>query len=140
GFAERADYVPKRDATVVARMRAAGAIVLGKTNVNDGKPLYERPRNPHDLERTPGASSSGEAAIIAAGGSPLGLGSDSGGSLRRRSPTRHERQHARSKVRTRSSKRRCRRGSMRRSRSQRSTGDVRAWAWIGSWRPRRQAS
>ena len=82
GFAERADYVPKRDATVVARMRAAGAIVLGKTNVNDGRPLYERPRNPYDLDRTPGASSSGEAAIIAAGGSPLGLGSDSGGSLR----------------------------------------------------------
>jgi len=82
GFAERADFVPKRDATVVARMRAAGAIVLGKTNVNDGKPMYERPRNPYDLDRTPGASSGGEAAIIAAGGSPLGLGSDSGGSIR----------------------------------------------------------
>jgi amidase len=82
GFAERRDFVPKRDATVVARMRAAGAILLGKTNVNDGSPVYERPANPHDLARSPGGSSSGEAAIIAAGGSPLGLGSDSGGSIR----------------------------------------------------------
>src|SRR5207245_9683299 len=59
GFAERADIVPKRDATVVARMRAAGAIVLGKTNVggratvgheDDGARLYERPRNPYDVQ------------------------------------------------------------------------------------------
>ncbi len=63
-------------------MRAAGAILLGKTNVNDGSPVYERPRNPYGLDRIPGASSSGEAAIIAAGGSPIGLGSDSGGSIR----------------------------------------------------------
>jgi amidase len=82
GFEERRDFVPKRDATVVARMREAGAILLGKTNVNDGSPVYERPANPHDLTRSPGGSSSGEAAIIAAGGSPLGLGSDSGGSIR----------------------------------------------------------
>jgi amidase len=82
GFAERSQFVPKRDATVVARMRAAGAILLGKTNVNDGAPVYPRPNNPHDLGRSPGGSSSGEAAIIAAGGSPLGLGSDSGGSIR----------------------------------------------------------
>ncbi len=82
GFAERAQYIPKRDATVVARMRAAGAILLGKTNVNDGSPVYSRPNNPYDVSRSPGGSSSGEAAIIAAGGSPLGLGSDSGGSIR----------------------------------------------------------
>ena len=82
GFAERAQFVPKRDATVVARMRAAGAILLGKTNVTDGAPVYPRPNNPYDLARSPGGSSSGEAAIIAAGGSPLGLGSDSGGSIR----------------------------------------------------------
>lgn len=82
GFAERERYVPKRDAVVVARMRAAGAILLGKTNVSQGAPVYPRPNNPRDLTRTPGASSSGEAAIIAAGGSPLGLGSDSGGSIR----------------------------------------------------------
>ena len=82
GFAERSQFVPKRDATVVARMRAAGAILLGKTNVNDGTPVYSRPNNPYDLARSPGGSSSGEAVIIAAGGSPLGLGSDSGGSIR----------------------------------------------------------
>jgi amidase len=82
GFDERRAYVPKRDATVVARMRAAGAILLGKTNVNDGAPVYARPANPYDIHRSPGASSSGEAAIIAAGGSPIGLGSDSGGSIR----------------------------------------------------------
>ena len=82
GIEQRRDYVPKRDATVVARMRAAGAILLGKTNVVDGAGIYPRPNNPYDLARTPGASSSGEAAIVAAGGSPLGLGSDSGGSIR----------------------------------------------------------
>lgn len=82
GFAERADHRPERDAAVVARLRASGAILLGKTNVTQGAPVYERPNNPHDLTRTPGASSSGEAAIIAAGGSPMGLASDSGGSIR----------------------------------------------------------
>jgi amidase len=82
GFEQRRDFVPKRDATVVARMRAAGAILLGKTNVNDGSPVYATPHNPHDLTRSPGGSSSGEAAIIAAGASPIGLGSDSGGSIR----------------------------------------------------------
>ena len=82
GFVESAGRIPKRDATVVARMRAAGAILLGKTNVRADNPVYGPTRNPYDLERTPGGSSSGEAAIIAAGGSPLGLGSDSGGSIR----------------------------------------------------------
>ncbi len=82
GFEHRAGYVPAVDAPVVARMRAAGAIVLGKSNVTEGAPLHPRPNNPHDLSRTPGSSSSGEAAIIAAGGSPLGLASDSGGSIR----------------------------------------------------------
>jgi amidase len=82
GFEERRAYLPSRDATAVGRMRAAGAILLGKTNVNDGSPVYARPSNPHDATRSPGGSSSGEAAIIAAGGSPLGLGSDSGGSVR----------------------------------------------------------
>ncbi len=82
GYAERAEFIPKRDATVVARMRAAGAILLGKTNVGSGAPVYPPPRNPYDAARTPGASSSGEAAIVGAGGSPLGLGSDSGGSIR----------------------------------------------------------
>ena len=82
GYPERRGHRPARDATAVARMRAAGAILIGKTNVQEGAPLYPRPNNPHDRSRTPGSSSSGEAAIIAAGGSPMGLGSDSGGSIR----------------------------------------------------------
>src|SRR5213078_2824780 len=78
-----------RDATVVARMRRAGAILIGKTNCPPGgvgeeswRSVHGGTRNPYDINRTPGGSSSGEAAIIAAGGSPLGLGSDSGGSIR----------------------------------------------------------
>lgn len=89
GIAERATLVAGSDATVVARLRAAGAIVLGKTNVppwgggiETDNPVYGRSNNPYDLGRTPGGSSGGEAAIIAACGSPLGVGSDSGGSLR----------------------------------------------------------
>jgi len=81
--------IPDRDATVIARMRDAGAILIGKTNCPPGgiggdswNPLHGGTRNPYDIARTPGASSSGEAAIIAAGGSPLGIGSDSGGSIR----------------------------------------------------------
>jgi amidase len=79
---ERREHVPKRDATVVSRMRAAGAIMLGKTLDGESNAVYGPGHNPYDLSRSPGASSSGEAAIIAAGGSPLGLGSDSGGSIR----------------------------------------------------------
>ena len=82
GYPERRDHSPSRDATAVARMRAAGAILIGKTNVREGAPLHPRPNNPIDVSRTPGSSSSGEAAIIAAGGSPMGLASDSGGSIR----------------------------------------------------------
>jgi amidase len=81
--------IPDRDATVVARMRAAGAILIGKTLCPPGgvggdswNSLHGGTRNPYDIARSPGASSSGEAAIIAAGGSPIGLGSDSGGSIR----------------------------------------------------------
>jgi amidase len=89
GVAVRATVNPTRDATVVARLRAAGAIVIGKTNlppwgggsetVNE---LFGRTNNPYDLDRSASGSSGGEAAIIAAGGSPLGLGTDSGGSIR----------------------------------------------------------
>ncbi len=79
---ERRDYVPRRDATVVARMRAAGAIVLGKTKPQADADIHPAPKNPYDASRSPGGSSSGEAAIVAACGSPLGLGSDSGGSIR----------------------------------------------------------
>ena len=81
--------IPDRDATVIARMREAGAILIGKTNCPPGgvggdsyNALHGGTRNPYDIARSPGASSSGEAAIIAAGGSPLGIGSDSGGSIR----------------------------------------------------------
>jgi Asp-tRNAAsn/Glu-tRNAGln amidotransferase A subunit and related amidases len=81
--------IPDRDATVIARMREAGAILIGKTNCPPGgvggdswNPLHGGTRNPYDIRRSPGASSSGEASIIAAGGSPLGIGSDSGGSIR----------------------------------------------------------
>ena len=74
--------VPAQDATVVARMRQAGAILLGKTNVMVDNPVYGRTNNPYNLGYSTTGSSSGEAALIAAGGSPLGLGSDSGGSIR----------------------------------------------------------
>lgn len=89
GTMGRARFVPERDSTAVARLRAAGAVILGKTNVPDmllafetDNLIYGRTNNPYDAERTPGGSSGGEAAIIAAGGSPLGLASDSGGSIR----------------------------------------------------------
>jgi len=74
--------VPAADATVVARMRQAGGILLGKTNVMVENPVYGRTNNPYNLAYSTTGSSSGEAALIAAGGSPLGLGSDSGGSIR----------------------------------------------------------
>lgn len=77
------------DGPLVARLRAAGAIVLGLTNVpqlliynESDNPVYGRTNNPHDPTRSSGGSSGGEAAIIGAHGSPLGLGSDIGGSLR----------------------------------------------------------
>jgi amidase len=89
GLAERATHVPDSDAVVVARMRAAGTILLGKTNCPPGgagvvteNPIYGATRNPYDLDRSPSGSSGGEAAAIAAGASPLGFGSDSGGSIR----------------------------------------------------------
>jgi len=81
--------VPGRDATVVARLRAAGGILLGKTNTPEftwsdetDNDVYGRTSNPYDLERTPGGSSGGAAAIVAAGGSPFDIGSDTGDSIR----------------------------------------------------------
>jgi amidase len=89
GTKGRASTVPAQDATIVARLRRAGAIVLGKTNLPEfayafesDNLVYGRTNNPYDLSRTPGGSSGGEAAIIAAGGSPLGIGNDAGGSIR----------------------------------------------------------
>jgi amidase len=81
--------VPSEDAVVVARLRAAGALILGTTNCPEFLMAYETAnllhgatRNPWDLERSPGGSSGGESAAIAAGLSAGGLGSDSGGSVR----------------------------------------------------------
>ncbi len=89
GTTGRRDYVPDRDSTVVTRLREAGAILLAKTNVPEAaladetdNLVYGRTNNPFDTSRTPGGSSGGEAAIIAAGGSPLGIGSDAEGSIR----------------------------------------------------------
>jgi len=89
GLPERAAHVPDSDAVVVARMRGAGAILLAKTNCPPGGAgvvtdnlIYGATRNPYDLGRSPSGSSGGEAAALAAGASPLGLGSDSGGSIR----------------------------------------------------------
>jgi amidase len=81
GSLEHRERIPARDATVVARLRAAGGILLGKTNVGVQNEVYGRTNNPYNPLYRPAGSSSGEAAIIAAGGSPLGLGSDSGGSI-----------------------------------------------------------
>ena len=89
GLEHRRGYVPAYDATTVARLKAAGAILVAKTNCPPGggggdteNVLYGRTLNPYNLACTPGGSSGGEAALVAAGGSPLGLGSDSGGSIR----------------------------------------------------------
>lgn len=89
GFPPLADYVPSADAPVVARLRAAGAIILGKTNLpalasgfQADNPLFGRTNNPWDLTRTPGGSTGGGGAAVAAGLTPLDIGSDLGGSLR----------------------------------------------------------
>jgi amidase len=89
GYEPLADYVPDEDAPVVARLKAAGAIVIGKTNLpvlsrdfQCENPIFGRSNNPWNLGHTPGGSTGGGAAAIAAGLSPLELGSDIGGSVR----------------------------------------------------------
>lgn len=89
GSTLRQDYVPQHDAPLVARLRAAGAILLGNTNTPEFLMAYEtnnlltgKTSNPWDLERTAGGSSGGEASAIAAGCSMGGVGSDGGGSIR----------------------------------------------------------
>lgn len=83
------DNIAERNAPVVQRLLDAGAIILGKTNLPDMcwhmesvNPIFGRTNNPHNLKYSAGGSSGGEGAIIAAGGSPLGIGSDVAGSVR----------------------------------------------------------
>lgn len=89
GFPPLRDHIPSVDATVVARLRGAGGILLGKTNLPtmatgalSDNPLFGRTNNPWDVTRTPGGSSGGAAAALASGMTPLDIGSDAGGSLR----------------------------------------------------------
>ena len=85
-----ADFVPQDDELPVARLRAAGGVILGKTNVPEftlqgytDNPLFGPTRNPWDPALTPGGSSGGAVASVAAGFAPLALGTDGGGSTRR---------------------------------------------------------
>jgi len=89
GIAEAREFRPQEDAVAVARLKAAGAVILGKTNVPVGlgdwqsaNPIYGRTVHPLDPARTPGGSSGGAAAALAARMVPLELGSDIGGSIR----------------------------------------------------------
>ena len=89
GFPAQKDFTPPEDALSISRVKAAGGVILGKTNVptslsdwqsyND---IYGTTNNPFDLGRTPGGSSGGSSAALAAGYGALSLGSDIGGSLR----------------------------------------------------------
>jgi amidase len=89
GSAMRAQFIPGHDAPSVARLKTAGAIILGKTNAAEmamdytaDNPVFDRTNNPYDLSLTPGGSSGGEGAAISSGMSPCGLGSDLAGSIR----------------------------------------------------------
>jgi amidase len=89
GTLGRRAFVPRDDATLVARLRTAGAILLGKTNTPEftwsfetDNLVYGRTNNPWSLDLSPGGSSGGAAAIVAACGAPFDIGSDTGGSIR----------------------------------------------------------
>ena len=89
GFPPLADYVPREDSTVTARLKAAGGILIGKTNVammladyQSSNPIFGRTNNPWNIERTPGGSSGGAAAALAAGMTPFEIGTDLSASIR----------------------------------------------------------
>ncbi|WP_437769579.1 amidase [Sorangium sp. So ce281] len=89
GTTGRTNFVPAEDATVVRRLKEAGAILLGKSNTPEmtwsyetNNAVYGRTNNPYGLDLSPGGSSGGAGAIVAAGGSPFDVGSDTGGSIR----------------------------------------------------------
>jgi len=89
GFPQARDFVPAEDAVVVQRLRSAGAIVIGKTNIPNGisdwqsfNAIYGTTNNPWDLSRSAGGSSGGSAAALASGFVPLEVGSDLRGSIR----------------------------------------------------------
>lgn len=89
GTTGRSEFVPSRDASVVARLRAAGAIVMGKSNTPEltlsgmtTNLIFGKTHNPYKLGYQPGGSTGGGASIIAAGGSPFDIGTDFGGSIR----------------------------------------------------------
>ena len=89
GYPAQKDFVPREDALSISRVKDAGGVILGKTNVPIGlgdwqsyNEIYGTTNNPYDLKRTPGGSSGGSSAALAAGYGPLSLGSDIGGSLR----------------------------------------------------------
>src|SRR2546429_2450217 len=89
GFPPLANYVPQEDSTVTARLKAAGGILMGKTNVammladyQSNNPIFGRTNNPWNIERTPGGSSGGAAAALAAGMTPFEIGTDLAASIR----------------------------------------------------------
>jgi len=89
GTKGRQHFIPEKDATVVARLRKAGAIIIGKTNTSEltlggemNNMVYGPSHNPYDLSKSPSSSSGGAAALLASGGSCLDLGTDTGGSIR----------------------------------------------------------
>ncbi len=89
GTQGRSSFIPEKDATVTSRLRKAGGILLGKTNTPEftlaaetDNLVYGRSNNPYNTKKMPGGSSGGSAATVAAGGSPLDIGSDTRGSIR----------------------------------------------------------